>query len=190
MWQSYSTKKGLSVRGFSIDDIGVRQGHTTSNVTFVTGCFHQSQCQFTADCENINVIVGTRHGKAALPHMHAPAFSLGTCAHHSVTWSNETADSPRNGTAFPAAPLISLSASLREWSQSQGLKVAGGGVWPWRWRAVSLVGAEKDWETGWQMTDCLSFTMTMRQMCVFTFYSASNAARDRWAGGLRWASLL
>lgn len=105
-----------SVRGFSIDDGGVRQSHVTSNVAFVTCCFqYRHNCRHTAQSE------------APLPHMHAPAFSLGTCAHHSVTRSNETADGPRSGAAVPAALLISLSASLRERSRSQGLEVAGGG---------------------------------------------------------------
>lgn len=107
-----------------MDDGGVGQGHVISNATLVTCCFQWSQCQFTADCENIDVTVGTHSTRQSS----ASAFLLGTCAHHSVTQSNKTADGPRSGAAVPAVPLISLSASLRERSWSQGLEVVGGGV--------------------------------------------------------------
>lgn len=104
--------------------------------------FSGSQCQFT--CENIDVTVGARRtakqrsGKCALLLFHREHVPI-------AVWrgGNETADGPRSGAAVPAAPLISLSASLREWSRSRGLDVARGGVWPWRWRAISLICAEK-----------------------------------------------
>lgn len=72
-----------------------------------------SRCRFAADCENIDATVWHTAG-GALPHVHAPALSLGTCAHHSVTRSNETADGPRSGAGAPAVPVISLSARVRE----------------------------------------------------------------------------
>lgn len=89
----------------------------TSNVTFVTCCFQQSQCQFTADCENMDVTVGTWH--TAKQHSCTCTlllFYLLTCAHHSVTRSNETADGPCSGAVLPAAlsPVSENEAGVKD----------------------------------------------------------------------------